>query len=378
MADYYSILGVSFYASSEEIKRNYKRLALRYHPDRNPDNPAAEEEFKKINTAYQVLSDPQKKQQYDQLIFSVLTQYFGQESVETARPAPPRRPHNPEHKVVTPLTRRHARYVYALFVGGLFFLAIFIWRFYFFMELFTAKTATEKAWGAYHAQEYGRALGLLSDVFKRAVEPPDASYLKGLIELRHFDRYEEAHRFIERAIHMTHLEEKPVPLHYHFERAHAAYYLRRYDDATRDLDTVLMHLPNHRHTQFLTAEILLYHEKRYAAAIAMYRLSAESDTFAHRATLGEAIARLQLKEYDRALALLESAHRKQPEDGVLYYYKGIHQLEAAADTMRACMLFEKARNRGVREAISQQYAHCQADSSWYFLLLKYPDLVSPK
>ncbi len=64
--DYYDILGISKGASDDEIKKAYRKLAMKYHPDRNPDNKEAEEKFKDINEAYQVLSDPQKKSQYDQ------------------------------------------------------------------------------------------------------------------------------------------------------------------------------------------------------------------------------------------------------------------------------------------------------------------------
>jgi len=65
--DYYRILGVSRNASQEEIKRAYRRLARQFHPDVNPGDKVAEERFKEINEAYQILSDPQKRRQYDML-----------------------------------------------------------------------------------------------------------------------------------------------------------------------------------------------------------------------------------------------------------------------------------------------------------------------
>ncbi len=64
-ADYYQILGVSPSATPEEIKHAFRKLALETHPDRNPGNKEAEERFKKINEAYGVLIDPQKRAQYD-------------------------------------------------------------------------------------------------------------------------------------------------------------------------------------------------------------------------------------------------------------------------------------------------------------------------
>ncbi len=65
--DYYKILGLEPDATAEEIKRAYRKLALQYHPDRNPGDKAAEEKFKEINEAYQVLSDPEKRAKYDQM-----------------------------------------------------------------------------------------------------------------------------------------------------------------------------------------------------------------------------------------------------------------------------------------------------------------------
>ncbi len=64
--DFYDILGVNRDASDEEIKKAYRKLAMKYHPDRNPDNPKAEEHFKEVKEAYEILSDGQKRTAYDQ------------------------------------------------------------------------------------------------------------------------------------------------------------------------------------------------------------------------------------------------------------------------------------------------------------------------
>jgi curved DNA-binding protein len=64
--DYYAILGVNKNATGDEIKKTFRKLAVKYHPDRNPGDKKAEERFKEISEAYEVLSDPEKRQKYDQ------------------------------------------------------------------------------------------------------------------------------------------------------------------------------------------------------------------------------------------------------------------------------------------------------------------------
>jgi molecular chaperone DnaJ len=64
--DYYEVLGISKGASEADIKKAYRQMAIKYHPDKNPDDASAEEKFKEAAEAYEVLSNPEKKARYDQ------------------------------------------------------------------------------------------------------------------------------------------------------------------------------------------------------------------------------------------------------------------------------------------------------------------------
>lgn len=80
-SDYYKLLGVERSASADEIKKNYRKLAMKYHPDKTKGDKASEEKFKKISEAYAVLSDPEKRKEYDTFGSSGFKQKYSQEDI---------------------------------------------------------------------------------------------------------------------------------------------------------------------------------------------------------------------------------------------------------------------------------------------------------
>lgn len=86
--DYYEILGLKRNATESEVKKAFRKLARKYHPDVNPHDKTSEHKFKELNEAYEVLSDPKKKQQYDQFGHAAFEQGFGQGAGYGAGPGP--------------------------------------------------------------------------------------------------------------------------------------------------------------------------------------------------------------------------------------------------------------------------------------------------
>ena len=93
--DYYTTLGVTPEASDEEIKRSYRKLALKYHPDRNQGNKNAEEKIREVNAAYEVLGDPETRKSYERLRFGGYgrkSDFAAEEPAETIDPGSFSRP----------------------------------------------------------------------------------------------------------------------------------------------------------------------------------------------------------------------------------------------------------------------------------------------
>jgi tetratricopeptide (TPR) repeat protein len=231
MADYYEILGVSRQASSQEIKSSFKKLALLYHPDRNPGNPSAEDKFKQINEAYQVLSDSNNKLIYD---LKLNGQYIPQAPVYPEYEPRERRGYRyqqrPPEAYQPRFTKEQIRKVYI--VGTLFFVGMFIFSFflYTFMNKKTAVMHYEQALVYAAENKLYVAMSELNKAIYFNDEYAEAYQKRGELQLIAGPNYQLAYADFNDAINYA---EAPTAEMY-FYRALCLYKTGRYTQAIKD------------------------------------------------------------------------------------------------------------------------------------------------
>ncbi|MCS7019927.1 MAG: DnaJ domain-containing protein [Cytophagales bacterium] len=253
MVNLYEVLGLPNFASAAEIKSAFKRLAFQYHPDRNPNNPQAEEKFKAINHAYQYLSNPEKKAHYDYL----LRLGYDPSRQPVRRYAPVRNPMQRRRAYVRKMSpeerAEHERYVKAApwvafgIVGYMFFIVYSLFAFIGRINYHWAYEAYQQ--GKYLEAEYylNQGLGTDHNYFR-------ALFLRGKIYIDHFGFYEEGRRLVQAAIDNAEIE---FPEFYYY-RGLANSYLGNPDSARMNFMYAFAKMPPQKALYMRAATLLLF------------------------------------------------------------------------------------------------------------------------
>ncbi|WP_026999084.1 J domain-containing protein [Eisenibacter elegans] len=247
--DYYQILGLDRQASAEDIKRAFKRLALQYHPDRNPDSPHAEEQFKRINEAYQTLSDEHKKWIYDLLGTAPAAATSPGPVYPEYTPPPPTYTPPSANNETQPLTKRARKRWYQLtVVFGLFFIVFAIY-FHGWMNRYSARLNVSDAQEARAGGNYDEALGYLNSAKNFYPEYAAAHELEGDIYYENYQIYRYALKAYTKAIEYT---DQPSP-QLLFKAALSAYHTRQYTEAHQYLNQLIVLQPHNAEAYYYRA-----------------------------------------------------------------------------------------------------------------------------
>jgi curved DNA-binding protein CbpA len=245
MPTYYQILGVSATADKEEIKVAFKKLALRLHPDKNPGNPLAEEQFKQVNEAYQVLSNDQRRATYDfklQYAAQAPLPHYPEDDTEDDR-----RYRGRYHQAARQPSYSYGRPRYAPHVEfdpaqvrrmgimlGIFFVFFVIGVIYLaqFMNRLNAEDRYEAA--LQEGKTYSAMLGF-SEAIGYDKEYWQAYYQRGLLRMEVQNDYKHAHSDFNAAIRYA--DQPAAPLYYN--RGICNFQLNHYGAALSDFDQSL-------------------------------------------------------------------------------------------------------------------------------------------
>jgi curved DNA-binding protein CbpA len=243
--NYYQILGIPSNASAAVIKAAYKNLAKQFHPDINPDNSQAEEQFKLINEAYQTLSKPAKKASYDQQLFvqhlvpeaptfqyqtSYTTNYH--RNFEFGR----YQPKNEQTKTRSSINPQEGNLKF--YILSFFFLVIIgalgliLGH---FMNQYAAKEHLEEGNKYLQNKQYEQADGEFDAAIEFNEALSDAYFGKGLIMLDHSKNHKKAILYFSAAINIS----DTVQASYFEKRAYSFYALEAYQNALNDINIAL-------------------------------------------------------------------------------------------------------------------------------------------
>lgn len=404
MINYYHILGISRQADRQEIKAAYRKLALRYHPDKSPDSSYAEERFKEISNAYQVLSNAEKKAQHDMLLAYADLQALAGMPNPGSPPAPPgngerdyrRRPPQSWHYRPRPsgLPKYHNTVATAWAFGIVFVIAVLVvglssYRAYQHKQQLLEQTELamniyQKAKKLYRQENYAYSLQLLQTINEQNKIPYNAGRLKHEV-LQKLDKkagklfeegnYKEAARFYQLLS-----EHQPEYNAFTYARLVSSYeMIPDYPQAILTYEKVIQAEPLTIEARNRLAAIL-YDKGEYEEALRYYQQAGEIVAREYQYLYGRAYvlavnpgktpeSHYQLhcglgKTYTRmgkhqqAEKAFKWAIFLRPQKADAYYFQGLNFWESR-QAAEACQAWKEATRLGSEPAAQMLKNHCR-------------------
>ncbi|MEN7546650.1 DnaJ domain-containing protein [Rapidithrix thailandica] len=406
MNSYYDILGIRTDATQAEIKSAYKKLALQYHPDRNPHNPRAEELFKIINNAYQVLSDEHKKAQYDLLLsyytFQTSTTYSQNHQYHSAYQAEKTAPkkntgrstifqsYSKEDRI---RDEKIALYWISAFMGVMV-LVIVIFGFVnsyinqqHEKEMQKARMALYgKALEYYRNQQYRLTLNELDSLVSLRPEDLEAQLFKDRVLSKVKDQLEidfenQAYQKALKNLQIIQDFEYNLPIRYYYKLSICYQQLNMYDEAIEVLSTIINTNPYDLKARMEIANIYIDNYQNYRAALKHLDEARDVIIDEYKSTYGEAYSMLvhpsstpsihyeifytraklyfETEQYQNAMKDCSWAVFLRPDKAITYYLRGnckerLHQYGAA------CKDWLLAIQKGSKPARKKYFQNCSS------------------
>lgn len=350
--NYYEILGINQNASEEELKSAFKSLAKKYHPDKHAGNPVYEEHFKKINSAYQVLSDPKKRERYNLKLFYQSQKRFNTTSPSTARPQAPQkqRPaYNP--KPVDFTKQQKIKYGFISLTGIIVFI-IGAYFFYNFMNTVTAKEYLKEGilnetlnQDALALESYTAAIGYdksLTEAFIRRAN----------LRIKKMNDYQGA------IYDFTNALKQKQDAYIYFQRAKCYIKIKNYPEVLNDLNSAIELNNTFDSLYYYRGEVNNHILHNFDKAIEDYKATINLNKNFTDAIFGKAISFQSIKKYKESIADFNTLIAMYPKEGSYYYYRAYSKL-GLNETKDACEDWLQAEQHNFSEARNALDSNCK-------------------
>lgn len=341
--NYYHILGLENFASKEAIKNAYRKLAKKYHPDRNPGHPQLEEQFKLISRAYHILSDPVKKQQFD---YQLLAPRTPRQRPRYSRPATY---YSREKRQYTPMAWMYGKIFIILFVMAVVLIPLaLIYR--------SSVNSYEKGMEAYHKGNHYEAL----TYFNRAITlfgggSEGAAIKAAEICIYEQKDYKQALYFINRGLKYAEKQDRIARLYY--LKALTFRGLERYDEASQSLLRAdSLHFP-HDSIQLQLGLLNAFSLNNCDQARTNFNYLIRRNSHLETAWFGKGWCEYNQRMYDSAVSSYSRVIAINPDNSVAWYFRGINFL-SMEDSTAACNDLYEAMQLGYSRAEGSFEHYC--------------------
>ncbi len=352
----YDILGVSPSASAAEIKTAYKNLAKKYHPDKNPGSVWHEEQFKKINHAYQVLSDTYQKRIYD---YRLEYELYNRHKTTVNHKPKPSPQYTQQRTQQRPAQKKTSSYKKApdsgqyskdetfydpknlsekklnLLVVSYYIIAIALLGLYYeYQDNLKTQELFEKAQAYEQKEQYFNALGTYNAILALDIKNAEAYEKRALVKLKiEWEPYDILHDFNA----AVELSGKPSPTLL-FERSKCLMSMQQYDLALKDLEDLLKTKSetfSHKDSAYFYKAEINFLYKNYPQAISNYTAFIKTHPNSGEAHSNRAFCYYETKIYKAAVYDYNFSIQWQPENAEYYFYRAFAKF-ALKDSVNAC------------------------------------------
>jgi len=355
LENHYQTLGVSFRATPEEIKSAYKQLALIYHPDKNQGSKTHEERFKAIAAAYQILSNPEKKNLYDlKLFYTTATSRVGDNMAgvygtsaskihKYAARDPYFRRFNRSQEKSSDSTRLKSGNsvqnfaIAMLIMASISMVALWLGN---IMNHKTAQAHLERGdfvTALEFDSNYGEAYFEKAKHLKR-MGLPATSVIRELSKAIKFAKKQSADMYLSRALEWMRID--------------------NYSQAVDDLKVATKLNPRSYNTLVLLGDLQNYNLNLYAEAELSYKSAIEQGADVSLVSVGWGLAQLKQEKYVEALANFNRGIALDESRADLFYFRGLTYKELK-DSAAACADWDRALNMGKEEALPLYIQYCK-------------------